>query len=101
VIYSGPLYKSMNIEGQKIRIHFDHVGSGLMAKGGELTDFEIAGSDKYFYPAQAKIEDNSVIVSSEKVKEPLAVRFAFTNTAEPNLFNKEGLPASPFRMDNF
>jgi sialate O-acetylesterase len=101
LIYSGPLYKSMKIEKEKIRIYFDHVGSGLMAKGGDLSHFEIAGSDKFFYPANAAIDGKTVVVSSDKVKIPVAIRFAFYNTDEPNFFNKEGLPASTFRTDNW
>jgi len=103
IVYSGPLYKSMAIEGDSIRLSFDHVAGGLVAKGGELTDFTIAGRDKKFYPAKAKIDpaDNTIVVSSERVKDPVAVRFAWTNAAEPNLFNKSGLPASSFRTDNW
>lgn len=99
--YSGPLYKSMKVEGGKIRISFDHIGSGLYCKGDTLACFSIAGSDSIFYPAKAVIENNTILVSSEKVKNPIAVRFAFENTDEPNLFNKEGLPASTFRTDNW
>ena len=97
VVYSGPVYKSMQVEGDCIRVWFDHVGSGLMAKGGELKEFTIAGDDKVFVEAEAKIENDTVVVSSDKVGNPVAVRFAFSNTAVPNFFNKEGLPASSFR----
>lgn len=72
-----------------------------MAKGKDLTHFEVAGEDKVFVPAKAKIEGNSVKVWSKDVKNPVAVRFAWDNIAEPNLFNKEGLPASAFRTDNW
>ena len=72
-----------------------------MAKGGDLTHFEIAGDDKVFYKAKAVIEDETVVLSSDKVKKPLAVRYAFYNTDEPNLFNQEGLPASSFRTDDW
>jgi sialate O-acetylesterase len=101
IVYSGPLYKSMKTEDSKICISFDHIGSGLTAKGGALTHFTIAGPDKNFTEAKATIEGNTIVVSSKNVKNPKAVRFAWTNTAEPNLFNKEGLPASTFRTDNW
>jgi sialate O-acetylesterase len=91
----------MKIEGNIIRLDFDHVGSGLMAKNGDLTHFTIAGEDKLFIVADAKIEGNSIVVSSPKINNPVAVRFGFTNGAEPNLFNKEALPASTFRTDNW
>ncbi|AQQ71004.1 hypothetical protein SMSP2_01368 [Limihaloglobus sulfuriphilus] len=97
VVYSGPLYKSMKIEKEAIRIFFDHTDGGLKAKGGKLTDFEIAGEDNEFVPAQAVIEDSTVIVRNDAVKEPKNVRFGWSNTARPNLFNKAGLPASTFR----
>ncbi|MFC2107314.1 sialate O-acetylesterase [Bacteroidota bacterium] len=101
LIYSGPLYKSMRKENNKIIIDFNHTGSGLMCDGEELTHFTIAGNDKTFHPAKAIIDINSVVVSSDLVKNPEAVRFAFKNSDEPNLFNKEGLPASTFRTDNW
>ena len=101
IVYSGPLYKSMKVEGNKIRLLFDHVGGGLIAKDGPLTHFTIAGDDKKFTPAQAVIDGDTIVVSSEEVKKPAAVRFAWSNTAEPNLFNKEGLPASSFRTDDW
>jgi sialate O-acetylesterase len=91
----------MQVEGNNIRLSFDHVGSGLMAKDGELTHFTIAGKDKIFVEAAARIENDTVMVSSDKVVNPVAVRFAFSNTAMPNLFNKEGLPASSFRSDDW
>jgi sialate O-acetylesterase len=101
IVYSGPLYKEMKMESSKIRISFDYVGSGLMSKGDRLTHFTIAGQDREFVEADAQIDGNTIVVSSEKVKNPVAVRFAWSNTAVPNLFNKEGLPASSFRTDNW
>lgn len=101
LVYSGPLYKEQAIEGSSIRIHFDHVGSGLVAKGGDLSHFEIAGEDQTYYPAKAVIDGESVVLSSKDVAAPVAVRFAWTNTAEPNLFNAEGLPASSFCTDTW
>jgi sialate O-acetylesterase len=100
VTYSGPLYRAMRIEGNKIRILFDNTGSGLVAKGGDLTYFTIAEEGKDFVPARAVIDGDTVVVSSDQVKNPAAVRFAWENSAEPNLFNKEGLPASPFKTDD-
>ena len=101
VAFSGPLYKSMKIEGQSIRISFDYAKNGLEAKGGELTNFEIADKDGKFEPATAVIEKNTIVVSSNAILDPVSVRYGWTNTATPNLFNKEGLPASSFRTDNW
>jgi sialate O-acetylesterase len=102
LVYSGPLYKSMTVEGNKIRISFDHVGSGLASRDGKpLTWFEIAAADKKFVKAQAKIDGDTVVVWSEKVAEPVAVRFAWSQLAQPNLMNKEALPASSFRTDQW
>jgi len=101
IVYSGPIYKSMKIEGNKIRISFNYFGSGLYCRGDNLTCFIIAGSDSLFHPAKAVIDNNTILVSSDEVKNPVAVRFAFKNADEPNLFNKEGLPASTFRTDNW
>ncbi len=101
LVYSGPIYKEMKVEGDKIRIRFDHVGGGMVAKGESLTDFVIAGTDRKFVPAQARIDGDTVVVSSPEVAEPVAVRFGWSDIAVPNLFNKEGLPASPFRTDDW
>lgn len=98
--YSGPIYRAMKIQGNKIILSFEH-SEGLTSKGGKLREFQIAGNDKQFYPAEAKIKNNAVIVSSRKVKNPEAVRFAFSDIALPNLYNKVGLPASAFRTDNW
>lgn len=100
IAYLNPLYKSMNVEKEKIRVYFDNT-TELISKGGEPTGFMIAGEDKKFYPAKAKIEGNSVIVSAKEVKKPAAVRFAWSNGSIPNLFSKEGLPVSVFRTDNW
>ncbi|MEQ8790357.1 MAG: sialate O-acetylesterase [Pirellulaceae bacterium] len=100
--YSGPLYKSSKVEGGKIRITFDYASGGLVAEGGgPLTHFTIAGENGEFVEATAEIDGEEVVVSSDKVAKPVAVRFAWSDTAEPNLFNKVGLPASPFRTDDF
>ena len=97
VTYSGPLYKSMVVEGNTIRLTFDHVGSGLTSRDEKpLTWFEIAGEDKEFVEAQATIDGDTLIVSSDAIANPVAVRFGWHQSAEPNFVNKEGLPASPF-----
>ena len=101
VVHSGPIYDHMEKRRHSIKIYFDHVGSGLKKKGQDLTEFQIAGSDQHFYPAKARIKGNSVIVSSSEVKDPVAVRFGWKASPEPNLFNKEDLPASPFRTDDW
>jgi sialate O-acetylesterase len=101
LVYSGPLYRELAIEGNQIRIHFDYTGSGLVAKDGPLTHFEIAGEDQVYHPASAVIEDGTVVVSASGVPSPVAVRYGWSNTAEPNLFNEEGLPASSFSTDSW
>jgi sialate O-acetylesterase len=97
--YSGPLYESMTAADGQITLRFKHVGGGLIAKDGELKGFTIAGEDKNFVPAQAKINGSSVIVSAEGVANPKAARYGWSNVPDVNLFNQEGLPASPFRTD--
>lgn len=92
---SGPLYKNITIDKNKAIISFEHC-EGLHTRGNKLTYFEIAGEDKVYHPAEAKIKDQQVIVQSKKVKSPVAVRFAWSNTATPNLFNSANLPASCF-----
>jgi sialate O-acetylesterase len=101
VVYSGPVYKAMKIERDTIRLSFDYVGGGLVSHGGPLAAFEIAGQDRVFVPAKARIERNAVVVSSSHVPKPAAVRYAFKNWVQPNLFNAEGLPASSFRTDDW
>jgi sialate O-acetylesterase len=97
--YSGPLYDSMTAKDGKIILSFKHIGGGLIAKDGELKGFTIAGSDKKFVPAQAKIQGSTVVVSADGVADPKAARFGWANVPDVNLFNQEGLPASPFRTD--
>ena len=99
-VYSGPIYKNMKVEGSKIRLTFDYASSGLMTKENPLTGFEIAGTDMIFTPADAVIDGSTVLVNSNKVNKPIAVRYAFTDTTMGTLFNKEGLPASSFRTDD-
>jgi sialate O-acetylesterase len=103
LIASGPIYKSMEIEENKIWLSFSNIGSGLMSKGGKhLRYFTIAGSDKHFVWAKAKIEGNNVVVGNDHIPNPIAVRYAWADNPEgANLYNKEGLPAAPFRTDNF
>ncbi|MHC4620026.1 MAG: sialate O-acetylesterase [Planctomycetota bacterium] len=102
LVYSGPLCRSMSVEGNKVRIRFDHVGSGLASRDGQpLNWFTIAAADNNFVEAKAKIEGDTVLVWSDGVARPVAVRFGWHQEAEPNLTNKEGLPASPFRTDNW
>ncbi|MEN6561624.1 MAG: sialate O-acetylesterase [Acidobacteriota bacterium] len=102
LVYSGPLYRSMTVDGALIRLSFDHVGGGLVANDGQpLKWFEIAGEDHIFYKAEAEIAGDTVVVWSPRVPAPKAVRFGWDQLAVPNLANKEGLPASPFRTDNW
>ncbi|MEX2174893.1 MAG: sialate O-acetylesterase [Pirellulaceae bacterium] len=102
LIYSGPLYESQAIEENKIRIHFKHAAGGLAAHGEKpLSHFQIAGEDQQFVAATAEIDGETLVVSSPDVAKPVAVRFGWEDTAEPNLFNEAGLPASPFRTDSF
>ena len=104
VIYSGPSYESMAVEGGKIRLHFKHVYGGLVAKNlwaGSLSGFEIAGQDRKFVAADARIEGDTVAVSSEKVSNPAAVRYAWGMNPQPSVYNRAGLPASPFRTDDW
>jgi len=104
IVPNGPRYLSQKIEGNKIVLTFDCIGSGMMAaKPGKLDDFAIAGADKKWHWADAEISGNTVIVSSQEVPSPVAVRYAWAmNPTQRNLlYNKEGLPASPFRTDNW
>jgi sialate O-acetylesterase len=102
VVYSGPIYQGCEVHADAVSISFSHVGSGLTTSDGEMpSHFTVAGADRVFHPAAAQIVGSRVIVSSDEVKHPVAVRFAWSNTAEPNLKNREGLPASPFRTDDW
>ena len=101
IVYSGPLYQSYKTDGNKIIITFSNTGSGLVTSDGEeLSQFAIAGADKKFVWAKAVIQGNTVIVWNDTISNPVYVRYAWAdNPANPNLYNKEGLPASPFRTD--
>ena len=99
---SGPIYKSKEIDGNRIRISFTHADGGLIAKGNSLTHFQICGEDGQFKPASATIEGNQVVVSAPDIENPIHVRFAWDQMATPNLFGKaSALPASPFRTDQY
>jgi len=99
--YSGPIYKSYSREGSSIRIRFTHVDGGLVAHGGALQGFAIAGPDRKFVWAQARIEGDTVVVWSPAVSDPVAVRYGWAINPVVNLYNREGLPASPFRTDDW
>lgn len=101
IVYSGPLYNHMEIEGSRIKLYFDYIGSGLTAKEGELKTFEICGKDNKFVEAESVIEGNTVCVSSVLVDDPVYARYAWADCPEEaNLYNKEGLPAAPFTTQN-
>ena len=100
LVYSGPMYRQLTIEGDRARLWFDHAGGGLAARGGgELTGFTIAGKDGQFVPAEAKVDGKTIVVLCASVREPVAVRYAWEDDPKCNLVNREGLPASPFRTD--
>ncbi len=102
LVYSGPLYESMEKDGKRLRVKFKHTGSGLIAKGEKgLKGFAVAGVDRKFYWAEAEIEADTVLVWSDKVPKPVAVRYAWASNPQCNLYNREGLPASPFRTDDW
>ncbi len=98
---SGPLFDKMTIEGNKAILTFKHATAGLVAKDGPLTGFTVAGADKYFHNADAEIKGDTVVVTSKEVEKPEAVRFGWANYPVVNLWNKVGLPASPFRTDDW
>ncbi|MDP9175420.1 MAG: sialate O-acetylesterase, partial [Planctomycetota bacterium] len=98
--FSGPVYQSMAVEGNTLRLKFTHLGGGLIAKNGELKTFTIAGPDGKFVPATAKIDGDTIVVTSPDVPQPANVRYAWMNwPAGSNLYNAAGLPAAPFRTD--
>ena len=101
IVYSGPIYDSMQIVGSDVKIRFLHSGAGLEAREGPLKGFSIAGADRKFHWASAQIEGESIVVSSPEVASPVAVRYGWAGSPECNLYNKEGLPASPFRTDDW
>lgn len=101
VPFSGPTFKSMQSQGEKVRVRFDHTQEGLMAKGAELTGFWVAGEDRVFHTAKAVIEGETVVLSHPKVARPVAVRYGWGAAMEPTLANGLGFPAAPFRTDDW
>ncbi len=101
IVFSGPLYKNMIIDGNKIVLSFDYCDGLKSSDGKPLSHFEIAGDDKNFLPAVAEINADKIIVSCNKIEKPVAVRYGWSHTAEPNLCNNAGLPASSFRTDDW
>jgi sialate O-acetylesterase len=93
----GPVYKSMSIDGNGIKISFENIEGGLVAKDGNLSEFEIAGKDGKYVKALAKIANNEVLVSSPVIRSPVSVRYCWRNGAVASLFNSAGLPALQFR----
>jgi sialate O-acetylesterase len=101
LVYSGPVLRQAVREDGQMRLWFDHVGGGLIAKDGGLKGFQVAGPGRRFVDAVARIEGNTIVVSSPDVSEPVAVRYGWERAPVCNLYNAEGLPASPFRTDRW
>ena len=107
ISFSGPIYKSLNINGDKVIVNFDYAQNGITSYNKAIVGFEIAGEDKIFYPANAKVirgygsNRSKLEVSSDSVKKPVAVRYGWKNYLKGNLYNTQGLPASSFRSDNW
>jgi sialate O-acetylesterase len=97
--YSGPIYDSCEVQGSKLKIVFKHTGDGLVSQGDKLTGFAVCGEDGSYVWADAKIEGNSVIVWNDNISKPVAARYGWAFNPDCNLYNKAGLPASPFRTD--
>lgn len=98
--FTGPRFESLEIDGDKARVSFDHTTGGLTADGGKVLGFEIAGADRLYHPAVARIDGDQVVLSSPQVPEPEAVRYAWLDNPEATLRNGEGFPAAPFRTDD-
>jgi sialate O-acetylesterase len=101
IVHSGPVYRSAGFKNGQAVLRFDHVGKGLEARDGDLQGFAICGEDRKFVWAKAEIVGDTVVVSSPEVAEPVAVRYGWADCPVVNLWNKNGLPASPFRTDDF
>lgn len=101
LVYSGPIYDSARFEGGQAIVSFTHVGGGLIARGDSLHGFLLCGADKKFHRAEARIEGDQIVVTSAQAPTPIAVRYAWERNPDCNLYNREGLPASPFRSDEF
>jgi sialate O-acetylesterase len=101
-VYKNPMYKKMEINKERISLYFDNAPDGFFVKDNEKpTEFFIAGSDQNFLPADVILEKDKIIVSNKQIANPVAARFSFSNTGMSNLFNKKGLPITPFRTDNW
>lgn len=101
VVYSGPLYERNTINGRQMNIFFTHLGAGLTTRNGQpLHYFELAGEKGMYYPANAEIQGDHIVLSCSQVPHPARARFGWDETAQPNLINKDGFPAVPFRTDN-
>ncbi|MFQ3670490.1 MAG: 9-O-acetylesterase, partial [Verrucomicrobiia bacterium] len=98
---TGPLYRMVHFSNGRATVYFDYAEEGLVARGDSLNGFTIAGADEVFHPAQATINGSTVVVEAESVPKPVAVRYAWSNTPSLSLWTKGGLPAAPFRTDNF
>ena len=96
ISYSGPIFRQATPEDGSLRVWFEHHAKGFVAKGAELTGFEVAGVDRVFKPAIAKIDGNTILARSTEVPQPVYVRYGWANSPQCNLFNGIGLPASPF-----
>ena len=101
IVHSGPLYREHSVEGARVRVRFESLGSGLIEGGDHITGFEIAGEDRRFRRAAARIDGDSVLVWSSEVPRPVAVRYGFSAASQPILFNKSWLPAAAFRTDDW
>jgi len=101
LVYSGPLYAGLKIEGEAVKLTFQHAGGGLVVRGSELRGFAVAGKDRIFHAARAEIRANQVILTSPSVRRPVAASYGWAAHPIGNLFNREGLPASPFRTDSW
>src|ERR1035438_8022254 len=99
--YSGPLFSQVTADGDALRIRFDHAVSGLTARNGELKGFTVAGADEKYVPALAQVAGETVVVSSDSVKDPVYVRYGWAANPDCNLYNGAGLPASPFQAKAF
>jgi sialate O-acetylesterase len=99
LVYSGPLFRRTTPEDGALRLWFDHTGGGLVAQGGALRGFEVAGADHRWVPAAARIEGNTIMVSSPSIPAPLYVRYGWADFPDCNLYNAERLPAAPFRSE--
>jgi sialate O-acetylesterase len=99
--YSGPVFSGISPEGSSLRVRFTHISSGLVAHERPVQALEIAGKDRVFYPATGRVDGHTLLVSSPNVKTPVAVRYAWYNAPQANLYDGAGLPAAPFRSDSW